>query len=162
MTLVTHAFIGAAAASFVPQHPVLAFVAGFASHLAIDAIPHWSEAPAMLRSMHTHPDGHRDMRLGRDFFLDLAYLGTESLVGILLAVLLFAVWSGIPLAIVLIGSVAGLLPDALHFVYFKTRSILLRDFERFHAAIQHEQARPQYLFVEGALAVLATALVRYL
>src|SRR6266700_2786307 len=40
MILSTHAIVGAALASFLPSHPAAAFVAGFASHFALDAIPH--------------------------------------------------------------------------------------------------------------------------
>jgi len=41
MILSTHAVVGGAIASFIPLHPLLVAVAGFASHFAIDAIPHW-------------------------------------------------------------------------------------------------------------------------
>jgi hypothetical protein len=41
MTLTTHALLGAAAASLFPASPALAFAAGFASHFAADALPHW-------------------------------------------------------------------------------------------------------------------------
>jgi hypothetical protein len=40
MILTTHAIVGAARASFMPSHPAAAFVVGFASHFALDAIPH--------------------------------------------------------------------------------------------------------------------------
>jgi hypothetical protein len=39
MILTTHAIVGGALASFLPSHPVAAFVAGFASHFDSDAIP---------------------------------------------------------------------------------------------------------------------------
>jgi hypothetical protein len=38
MILTTHAIVGAALASFMPSHPAAAFVVGFASHFALDAI----------------------------------------------------------------------------------------------------------------------------
>jgi hypothetical protein len=41
MILSTHAVVGGAIASLVPSDPILAAAAGFASHFAIDAIPHW-------------------------------------------------------------------------------------------------------------------------
>jgi len=40
MILTTHAIVGAALASFLSSHPAAAFVAGFASHFVLDAIPH--------------------------------------------------------------------------------------------------------------------------
>jgi hypothetical protein len=91
--------------------------------------------------------------MGRAFVLDLLQLGAESLVGTLLAVLVLFAWGGVPLSIVLIGAAAGLLPDALHFAYFKTHNILLKDFERFHIAIQREQTNKRYLLLEAALAI---------
>ena len=44
MTLTTHAIFGAGLASLMPEHPVAAFIAGFASHFVLDAIPHWDYA----------------------------------------------------------------------------------------------------------------------
>jgi hypothetical protein len=41
MNLSTHAIVGGAIASLMPSHPMLVAVAGFASHIAIDTIPHW-------------------------------------------------------------------------------------------------------------------------
>jgi len=155
MTLTTHALVGAAAASFFPAHPYVAFAAGFVSHLAIDALPHWDEGSYMLRSVRVTGAGKtdRDMVIGKDFISDFTYLGFESLVGILAAVFIFFGWLHAPLAIVLVGAVAGLLPDAMHFIYFKTRSILLTDFERFHSYIQREHTNKRYLFVEVTLVV---------
>src|ERR1700738_4714821 len=40
MILSTHAIVGGALANLLPSHPVVAITAGFASHFAIDAIPH--------------------------------------------------------------------------------------------------------------------------
>jgi hypothetical protein len=161
MTLTTHALVGAAAASFFPAHPYAAFAAGFVSHFVIDALPHWDEAGTMLRSLQGEgPDRtNRDMTIGKDFISDISYLGFESLVGLLAAVFIFYAWLHVPLAIVLIGVVAGLLPDALHFVYFKTHSILLQDFERLHVGLQNHKTNKRYLFVEAAL-VVGVVLVR--
>ena len=50
MILSTHAIVGGAIASLFPSHPALVAVAGFASHFAIDAIPHWDYP---LRSIST-------------------------------------------------------------------------------------------------------------
>ena len=49
MTLATHAVVGAAAASLIPTHPFLGFIAGFVSHFAIDAIPHWEYSLASAK-----------------------------------------------------------------------------------------------------------------
>ena len=85
MTLTTHAVVGAAAASLFPEHPYLAFAAGFASHFAIDALPHW-EYGHYLRSMQWDPAQgmHTDMRLGKDFVRDLAIIAGDALLGFVL------------------------------------------------------------------------------
>jgi hypothetical protein len=41
MILSTHAIVGGAVASLLPSHPMPVAALGFASHFAIDAIPHW-------------------------------------------------------------------------------------------------------------------------
>jgi hypothetical protein len=60
MILSTHAVVGVALASFVPSHPFAAFVIGFASHFALDAIPHWDypikSRSANLRTEPQQPD----------------------------------------------------------------------------------------------------------
>ncbi len=161
MTLTTHAIVGAAAASLFPTHPYAAFVAGFVSHLAIDALPHWDEGSVALRSMvSTGPSKlDRDMRLGWDFVLDLLYLGSEAVAGLVVAIGVLVLMIGIPLPIVLIGVAAGLLPDIIHFVYFKTRSVLLTDFQLFHAFIQNEKTDQRYLWVEAALVMFSFLVV---
>jgi hypothetical protein len=52
MILSTHAIVGGALASLFPSHPVVIIAAGFASHFAIDAIPHWDYK---LRSISVAP-----------------------------------------------------------------------------------------------------------
>jgi hypothetical protein len=155
MTLTTHAVVGAAAASLFPQQPIAAFAAGFVSHLLIDAIPHWQDGSTMLRSLRTDPRDplKTDMILGKKFLLDLVYLGSEAGAGLALAVGIFCFWLfHLPLIVIFFGVCGGLLPDALHFVYFKTRSKLLEPFERFHIWIQREYPSPLFLSVEALLA----------
>jgi hypothetical protein len=55
MILSTRAIVGGALASVFPSHPVVVIAAGFASHFAIDAIPHWDYP---LRSISTGPGAH--------------------------------------------------------------------------------------------------------
>lgn len=122
MMLATHALVGAAAASFFPEQPYLAFAAGFASHFLIDAIPHWDYGDTWLRSLERKgKDDHAtDMRLGRDFWHDLAVIGSDALIGLGLA--FFVAWLlRVPQEIALIGAGAGIYPDLLQFVYFKAQ-----------------------------------------
>ncbi|MDH2406583.1 hypothetical protein QCM77_43035 [Bradyrhizobium sp. SSUT18] len=79
MILSTHAVVGGAIASLFPSHPVLVAVAAFASHFAIDAIPHWDYP---LRAMMLKP-GANNRRLLADprLFLDLTLIGLDACAG---------------------------------------------------------------------------------
>jgi len=170
MTLTTHAIVGGAcgaavaAVSPTPLGIAGGFVLGFASHLAIDAIPHWNEGPVMLRSMRKWGPGHgqRELEIGRDFIYDLAYLGSESLLGLLVALgwFSFGFFHFSPWAICW-GVVGGLLPDALHLAYYKSRNALLERFDEFHDRIQITSGQKESLYYLGteAWTVLAALLI---
>jgi len=134
MTLTTHALVGAAVAQFFPQHPVLAFAAGFASHFAIDALPHWDYSLRSSRKDKKNPLNF-DMELGRDFARDIARILFDIALGLSLSAL-SAYLLHLSLYLALVGAAAGIFPDGLQFVYFKTRSKLLEPLQRFHIWIQ--------------------------
>ena len=87
MILSTHAFVGAAIASFLPSHPTTAFVLGFASHFVLDAIPHWDYP---IRSAAVDPKIGAPMTCDRALLRDAVVIGSDGLLGILGALLLFA------------------------------------------------------------------------
>ena len=153
MTLTTHAIVGAAMASLVPGQPVLGFALGFASHFAIDSIPHWAEGTLLLRSVVYDPEHEleTDMQLGKNFIYDLAVLAADSLLGVFGALLILFYFFHVPFLIVLMGAVAGQLPDALQFVYFKTRWAFMTPMQIFHGAIQEEHESLLYLLREVGL-----------
>jgi hypothetical protein len=68
MILSTHANFGGTIASLFPSEPLFAVVAGFASHFAIDAIPHW-DYPLRSISVGKGADNRRLnlSRWGREF-----------------------------------------------------------------------------------------------
>jgi hypothetical protein len=154
MTLTTHALVGAAAASIFPHHPYMAFTAAFASHLAIDSMPHW-DYQAWLRS--TERDMldplKNDMRWGRDLWHDVAVIGADAIIGTLLAVLVFGWWWGLSVPIALVGAWAGVLPDFLQFVYYKTRTVwigaLLLPLQQLHLRLQMAKHRYGWGAVKG-------------
>lgn len=86
MILSTHAIVGAAIASFLPSHPTTAFVLGFASHFVLDAIPHWDYP---IRSAAVDPKIGAPMTFDRALLRDAVVIGSDGLVGILGALLLF-------------------------------------------------------------------------
>ena len=86
MILSTHAVVGAALASFVPSHPFAALVLGFASHFALDAIPHW-DYPIKSRSV--NPKIAAPMVFDRALLQDAVTIGFDGVAGIISALLLF-------------------------------------------------------------------------
>lgn len=136
MTLTTHALVGASTAVLFPEKPVAAFVAGFLSHLAIDSLPHWDYK---LHSLERDPADllSTDMKFGDKFLVDLRNTASDSILGVSLSVLIFSVFVfQAPLFTVLVAACAGILPDFLQFVYFKTRSKLLEPLQKFHIWLQ--------------------------
>lgn len=153
MTLTTHAVVGAAAASLFPEHPYLAFAAGFASHFAIDAIPHWDYGE-YLRSMEWDPARrlHTDMRLNKDFLRDLAIIAGDALLGFVLTFV--AAWLlKVSPEIALVGAGAALYPDLLQFVYYKIRTTrfepILMYLQRFHMWLQEGKEREEWGWRKG-------------
>jgi hypothetical protein len=127
MILSTHAIVGAALASFLPAHPIGAFVIGFGSHFALDAIPHW-DYPIRSRSV--------DPRIGAPLVFDSALrrdaltIGSDAFFGIVIALLLFgsrdSFWA------VLLGAIGAILPDPLQFLHARWPHGPLQIHQRFH------------------------------
>lgn len=153
MTLTTHALVGAAAASLFPAHPYLAFAAGFASHLAIDALPHYDYGE-YLRSFRKDPQRQleTDMVWGRWFARDLSIIAADALLGFVLT-FVAAQLLGIPAELALVGAGAGIYPDLLQFVYYKTRLTwfepVLRPLQRLHVWLQEGRHRPEWGWRKG-------------
>src|SRR5262249_58022676 len=87
MILSPHAVVGAAIANLLPAHPGAAFVLGFASHFALDAIPH---ADYPLRSASLDPKIGVPLRFDRALLQDAITIGADGLVGLLFALFLFS------------------------------------------------------------------------
>ena len=127
MILSTHAIVGAALASFLPAHPIGAFVIGFGSHFVLDAIPHW-DYPIRSRSV--------DPRIGAPLVFDNALrrdaltIGSDAFFGIVIALLLFgsreSFWA------VLLGAIGAMLPDPLQFLHARWPHGPLQIHQRFH------------------------------
>jgi len=174
MTLTTHALVGVAAASLFPHAPYAAFAAGFVSHFAIDALPHWDYV-GILRSVE-HDESRPlddDMRIGRDFVHDLAIIVADGVLGALLAVAAGVWLLGATPELALVGAGAGVFPDLLQFVYYKIRRTPLEPalhyLQIFHRWVQKGKGRhhwPTYkgigyqaLLVAGALLAARLSLI---
>lgn len=134
MTLTTHAIVGAAVAELFPSNPAAAFIAAFLSHLAIDAIPHWDYK---LHSYRRDPNDplNGDMVLGKDFWIDIAKISFDFFLGIFLSLILFSHLDQPTQnsAIVILGAIGGMLPDACQFAYWKLRVEPFKILQKFHS-----------------------------
>jgi hypothetical protein len=127
MILCTHAVVGAALASFLPSQPIAAFVVGFASHYALDAIPH-RDYP--LKSHSVIPRIGVPMVFDGALLQDAVTIGLDGLFGITAALFLFA--STANLWAILLGAIGAMLPDPLQFVHSRFPHEPLRTLQRFH------------------------------
>ena len=139
MILVTHAIVGAATASFFPNHPVLAFSAGVLSHFIVDAIPHWHYPhPSVIEDKRDPLNTDMPIRLSREFIVDIFRIGLDALLGIGISILAFGSLH-VPLEIILLGALGGILPDPLQFLYWKMRMEPLITLQRFHMWIHADR-----------------------
>jgi hypothetical protein len=112
MILCTHAIVGAAFASFLPSRPAAAFVIGFASHFALDAIPH-QDYP--INSSSVNPRIGAPMAFDRALLQDAVTIGSDGLFGLVAALFLFGSSAG--LWSILLGAIGAMLPDPLQFMH---------------------------------------------
>jgi len=156
MILSTHAIVGGAIASLLPSHPVLAVAAGFASHFAIDAIPHWDY---QVRSIATGKTAdNRKLKVSATLFRDLALIGFDACAGLVLALLLFA--TSTTAWVIALGAIAGMLPDPLQFVHSVYPHEPLKSLQRFHSWIHSKKKLQWQLGVssQAGFAALVTVL----
>ena len=139
MTLTTHAIAGAALATLMPTHPVLGFVAGFTSHFVLDSIPHWTYSVDSIKRDKKDPM-NTSMLVNKGFLLDFLKISADGILGLLLSILFFVVYFQDSFWIVLLGDVAGMLPDALQFVYWKWKPKILIPLQHLHILI-HSKIR---------------------
>jgi hypothetical protein len=142
MTLTTHALAGAAVATLFPARPLLGFFAGFASHFALDSIPHWDYK---IRSVLNRKDlNNISVARGPQFWKDAGKVIIDCALGFSLGLFLFGTTPEAAVA-VLTGATGALFPDGLQFLYFKFKNKSLLGLQRFHESIQKDsrfQERP--------------------
>ena len=134
MILSTHAVVGAAIATLMPDHPGLAFLGGMASHFLIDAIPHWDYP---LRSISVARGQSRALTLNWSLFRDLGLIGLDAIVGLTVALWLYATPTAA--AAVLLGALGAILPDPLQLAHKLWPREPLRTLQRFHVWIHSKR-----------------------
>jgi hypothetical protein len=128
MILSTHAVVGGTIASFMPGHPVLAFVVGAASHYLIDALPH---VDYPLRSISVRRSAPSAFTLNWLLVLDFGLLALDACLGLAIVLWLYAS-PGAAVA-VLAGALGGMLPDPLQLLHKLYPREPLKSLQRFHA-----------------------------
>lgn len=141
MTLATHAVVGALVAKTIPGfHPVIQFIFSFVSHFLIDAIPHGHYSLSIKQTDSEDPF-YADMPMNKKSFGDFSKIGLDLLIGGAITFLFFGGSSLSSYLILAIGAFGGILPDALQFVYWKTRKgslgVPLKGIQAFHLKIMH-------------------------
>jgi hypothetical protein len=158
MILSVHAIFGAAVVSLVPTHPVIAFCLGFASHFALDAIPH---RDYKLISVESGPQNKFQLaeKINKKFKLvrDITLVSFDAIFGLCLAFLFFFN-PEYPL-IFLIGAFGSLVPDFLTFLYLLFKHKGLESFFRFHVDVVHSKAILRLSQIKGVLLQFCTIAV---
>ncbi|TYL92382.1 hypothetical protein FXB40_25090 [Bradyrhizobium rifense] len=135
MILSTHAIVGGAIASLFPSDPLNAAVFGFASHFAIDAIPHW-DYPLRSISVGKGADNQR-LRLSQAVMIDVMCVGTDACAGLALASWLFA--TNASAWVITLGALSAMVPDPLqlaHSIYPREPLVTV---QRFHGWIHSKR-----------------------
>jgi len=133
MILATHAVVGGAIMKLLPHHPVAGLFLAFASHFALDAIPHWDYSHLLKSYDYNEKEPLKSViHLNKKFLVDLAKMGLDGILGLIFAIILF---SGPPVGgwfLIALGAVGAMLPDFLQFVYLQIRREPFLSLQRLH------------------------------
>jgi hypothetical protein len=154
MVLSTHALVGAAIGAYLPSNPALAMALGFGSHFVLDAIPHWDYP---IRSAALTPHRGVPIRLNRALVIDLLTIGTDALLGVAVAMMLFGS-TGSGWAVIL-GAIGAMLPDPLQLVHDRVPREPLRTLQRFHRGIHSKLKITALPFGVASQLILAVVVV---
>jgi hypothetical protein len=140
MFIVTHAAIGALIAEMMPAHPVAVFVCSVVAHFFTDMIPHGD----------THLYNGYITRTGR--MRAFLFIGIDSLLTVIFiaSIFLMDVFDALHRSTIIIGVIAGILPDLLAGLYELFRIKLLRSYHAFHLSMHNViNSRTGDLSLEG-------------
>ena len=134
MVLSTHIIVGSAVASLFPNQPIIGFGLAFASHFAMDAIPHWDYE---LKSKVTLGDNPwdpltGDMLISPKFIRDIFCVGLDIAIGLILAIFILGGAGKFSVSVLIAGALGGAMPDFLQFAYMKIRRDPLTSLQQFH------------------------------
>jgi hypothetical protein len=126
LTLTTHGVVGGAIVSLMPTCPVLGLCLAFASHFLLDGIPH-RDYPIQSASL---TNSGVSIKYDSALLADAITIGSDMVLGVALALFLFATRGGI--ALVACGAFVAILPDVLQFAYSRFPHEPLASLQTFH------------------------------
>jgi len=162
MILTPHSIVGAAIANLMPENPELGFALAYASHYALDVIPH--------RDYDIDHFFDKDQKTFRSIFtsakagMNLLIIGFDFLIGAGICFLLF-VRNRQTLIATLAGIAGGVLPDVLQFIYFTFQNHPWKIFQKIHDFFHSADKmidRPVQGIVVQIAAIFLALLVYYL
>jgi hypothetical protein len=132
MVLATHAVTGALIGAVASENLAIAALAGFLSHFILDTIPHWDYSLGSNEKDPQNPLNDTMHVRSVSFFIDLAKIGADFFLGLMLALLMVYAEPTPVVAAGMIGALAAVLPDPLQFIYMKFRPKFMRPLQKFH------------------------------
>ena len=153
MILATHALVGGAIMKLMSRHPIIGLIFAFASHFALDAVPHW-DYPLASEQKNKKDPLQNTINLNKKFIGDAAKLGLDGIFGLIFSVILFSrlAYNEYTWVWITLGAISAMLPDFLQFVYFRIRREPLRTLQRFHLWVQrYSMARENNLNILGII-----------
>jgi hypothetical protein len=165
MILTTHGIAGATTMALLSSHPALGLLAAFGSHFVLDSFPHWDYSIQSLRTDVGNSSEEGEFVIGPGSLVDFIKIGIDFSCGIVLSIIFLALslptMSGFWLIIG--GALAGMFPDLLQFIYFRSKSRLLLPIQRFHDW-SHSKTKIRYRPLLGVflqVIVIAVILIFY-
>lgn len=156
MTLTPHALVGAVLANIFPYDPALGFSLAFASHYALDSIPHW-EYPLDGFIDEDKKEAKSIFHNIRSVFKPLAFIGTDFILAITLSYFIF-VHDERSLFLTAGGAFLAMLPDFLQFVYFKFKNSFWTKVQSVHEFF-HGYNKYKHDLIKGNLTQIFTVAV---
>ncbi len=136
MILVTHAIVGAGVAQLFPNHPILGFTAGVASHYLSDMVPHWDYGK-YFSSIKEKNNGSLTVLdrvvIGPKFFLEASIVVLDTLLGFILAWFFWHSSLFANTSLVILGATAGMSPDYLQILYGFWQNKITASLQKFHS-----------------------------
>jgi len=165
MTLSVHAVVASTLTVVARANPLTAFLLGFLSHFALDAIPHW-DYPLQLTSSSDMAGARQKIKQSSGIGKDIAKISLDAILGFVLVYLIFTPESA-SLSSVLMSSIfwsvmGSYLPDFLQFVYILVPRGPLVLLQKFHVNIAHAKRNFNSNHIIGPAMQVAVVLICFL